>query len=203
MTFAMRRRRQNAAPPTPATRVTIFPSCSRKPSAQKFTVVTGYPGGADIELAVERGEMQCRAISIPVYFGREPYHSWRQKGLARILVQTGTKRESRLADVPTLYELMDQYQTSDANRRLAAVLLGHAGFGLWPMAATPSTPQDQLKILRTAFVKSVNDPELLAEAKKKTLEVDLITGEAAEALAKEVVSQPTDVIARMKRLLGE
>jgi hypothetical protein len=52
-------------------------------------------------------------------------------------------------------------------------------------------------------VKSVNDPELLAEAKKKTLEVDLITGEAAEALAKEVVSQPTDVIARMKRLLGE
>jgi hypothetical protein len=117
----------------------------------KFTVVTGYPGGADIELAVERGEMQCRAISIPVYFGREPYHTWRQKGLARILVQTGTKRESRLADVPTLYELMDQYQTSDANRRLAAVLLGHAGFGLWPMAATPSTPQDQLKILRTAF----------------------------------------------------
>ena len=169
----------------------------------KFTVVTGYPGGADIELAVERGEMQCRAISIPVYFGREPYHTWRQKGLARILVQTGTKRESRLAEVPTLYELMDQYQTSDANRRLAAVLLGHAGFGLWPMAATPSTPQDQLKILRTAFVKSVNDPELLAEAKKKTLEVDLITGEAAEALAKEVVSQPTDVIARMKRLLGE
>ena len=170
---------------------------------RKFTVVTGYPGGADIELAVERGEMQCRAISIPVYFGREPYHTWRQKGLARILIQTGTKRESRLADVPTLYELMDQYQTSDANRRLAAVLLGHAGFGLWPMAATPSTPQDQLKILRTAFVKSVNDPELLAEAKKKTLEVDLITGEAAEALAKEVVSQPTDVIARMKRLLGE
>ncbi len=73
------------------------------------------PGGADIELAVERGKMQCRAISIPVYFGREPYHTWRQKGLARILVQTGTKRESRLADVPTLYELMDQYQTSDAN----------------------------------------------------------------------------------------
>jgi tripartite-type tricarboxylate transporter receptor subunit TctC len=73
----------------------------------KFTVVTGYPGGADIELAVERGEMQCRAISIPVYFGREPYHTWQQKGLARI---TGTKRESRLAEVSTLYELMDRFQ---------------------------------------------------------------------------------------------
>ena len=80
--------------------------------AAKFTVVTEDPGGADIELAVERGEMQCRAISIPVYFGREPYDTWRQKGLVRILVQTGTQRESRLADVPTLYEIMDQYQTS-------------------------------------------------------------------------------------------
>jgi hypothetical protein len=37
----------------------------------KFSVVIGYPGCVDIELAVERGEMQCRAISIPVYFGRE------------------------------------------------------------------------------------------------------------------------------------
>ena len=62
------------------------------------------------------------------------------------------------------------------------------------MAATPSTPQINSKYSVPPFVKSFNDPELLAEAKKKTLEVDLITGEAAEALAKEVVSQPTDVM---------
>jgi tripartite-type tricarboxylate transporter receptor subunit TctC len=169
----------------------------------KFNVITGYPGGADIELAVERGEVQCRAISIPVYFGREPYHTWRQKGLARILIQTGKKHDPKLTDVPTLYELMDQYKTPDATRRLAAVLLGNAGFGLWPAMTSPGTPVEIVKTLRSAFVKSLGSPELLAEAAKKTMEIELITGEELETLAKEVVSQPPEIIARMKKLLGE
>ena len=169
----------------------------------KFNIVTGYPGGADIELAVERGEMQCRAISIPVYFGREPYHTWRQKGLARILVQTGKKREARLADAPTLYELMDQYKTPEPTRRLAAVLLGNAGFGLWPMMTSPATPVAIAQTLRGAFIKALSDPDLLAEATKKTMEVELIGGDELQSLAKDVVSQPPEIIARMKKLLGE
>jgi len=169
----------------------------------KFNIVTGYQGGAEIELAVERGEVQCRAISIPVYFGREPFHTWRQKALARVLIQTGKKKDSRLAETPTLYELMDQYHTSDANRRLTAVLLGNAGFGLWPAMTSPNTPQEHVKTLRSAFAKALNDPELLAEAKKKTMEVDLITGEELEALAKEVVTQTPEIVNRMRKLLGE
>jgi tripartite-type tricarboxylate transporter receptor subunit TctC len=169
----------------------------------KFIIVTGYQGGAEIELAVERGEVQCRAISIPVYFGREPFHAWRQKGLARILIQTGKKKDSRLPEAPTLYELMDQYHTSDANRRLTAVLLGNAGFGLWPAMTSPGTPPDHVKTLRAAFAKSLADPELLSEAKKKTMEVDLITGEELESLAKEVVTQTPEIVSRMRKLLGE
>ena len=169
----------------------------------KFTIVTGYQGGAEIELAVERGEVQCRAINIPVYFGREPFHTWRQKGLARILIQTGKKKDARLADTPTFYELMDQYHTSDANRRLTGVLLGNAGFGLWPAMTSPGTPQDHVKTLRGAFAKALNDQDLLAEAKKKTMEVDLITGEELQALAKEVVTQTPEIVSRMRKLLGE
>jgi tripartite-type tricarboxylate transporter receptor subunit TctC len=169
----------------------------------KFTIVTGYQGGAEIELAVERGEVQCRAISIPVYFGREPFHTWRQKGLARILIQTGKKKDARLADTPTFYELMDQYHTSDANRRLTGVLLGNAGFGLWPAMTSPGTPQDHVETLRGAFAKALNDQDLLAEAKKKTMEVDLITGEELESLAKEVVTQTPEIVSRMRKLLGE
>lgn len=169
----------------------------------KFNIVSGYQGGAEIELAVERGEVQCRAISIPVYFGREPFHGWRQKGLARVLIQTGRKKDSRLAETPTLYELMDQYHTSDADRRLTAVLLGNAGFGLWPAMTSPGTPQEQVKMLRGAFAKALNDPDLLAEAKKKTMEIDLITGEELETLAKEVVTQPPEIVNRMRKLLGE
>ena len=169
----------------------------------KFNIVTGYQGGADIELAVERGEVQCRAISIPVYFGREPYHTWRQKGLARILIQTGKKRDAKLADVPTLYELMDQYKTPPAMRRLADVMLGAGGFGLWPMMTTPNTSSELLRSLRGAFAKALASGEFLAEAKKKAIEVELISGEELEALAKEVVVQPPDIVNQMKKLMGE
>ena len=168
----------------------------------KFTVVTGYQGGAEIELAVERGEVQCRAIGIPVYFGREPFHTWQQKGLARILVQTGKSRDSRLPDTPTLHELMDQYRATEANRRLAAVLLGAGGFGSWPAMTSPGTAPDQIKTIRAALVKALNDGTLLDEAKKKSLEVKLITGEELENLAKEVIAQPADVVAQLKKLLG-
>ena len=168
----------------------------------KFIIVTGYQGGAEIELAVERGEVQCRAIGIPVYFGREPFHTWQQKGLARILVQTGKSRDLRLPDTPTLHELMDQYRATEANRRLAAVLLGAGGFGSWPAMTSPGTAPDQIKTLRAAFVKALNDATLLDEAKKKTLEVKLITGEELENLAKDVIAQPPDVVVQLKKLLG-
>jgi len=169
----------------------------------KFQIVSGYQGGADVDLAAERGEIQCRAISIPVFFGREPYHTWRKTGFARVLFQMGSKRDPRLPDVTTLNELMDQYQTPAAARRLAAVVSGNAEFGAWPMMTSPNTPADHVKTLRAAFVKAVNDPELLAEAKKKTMDVELITGEEIDALAKEVVNQPAEIVARLKKLLGE
>ncbi len=169
----------------------------------KFQIVSGYQGGADVDLAAERGEIQCRAISIPVYFSREPYHTWRKTGFARVLMQMSKKRDPRIADTPTLNELMDQYQTPAASRRLANVIQGTADFGAFPMMAPPNLPAEYVKTLRAAFVKSVNDPELLAEAKKKSMDVELITGDEIEALAKEVMNQPAEIIGRLKKLLGE
>jgi tripartite-type tricarboxylate transporter receptor subunit TctC len=169
----------------------------------KFNIVVGYQGGAEIELAVERGEVQCRAITIPVYFGREPFLTWQKKGLARILVQTGKKKDARLRDTPTIYELMDQYKTAAAPRRLADVMLAAGGFGLWPAMTSPATPEEHVKTLRTAFAKALTSSELLAEAKQKNTEVDLITGEELAALAKEVVVQPPEIIEQMRKLMGE
>jgi len=169
----------------------------------KFTIVAGYQGGAEIELAVERGEVQCRAISIPVYFGREPFHTWQKKGLARILIQTGKNKEARLHDVPTLYELMDQYKTSPQLRRLTDVMLSSGSFGLWPAMTSPGTPEQQVKTLRGAFAKALSNPELLAEAKTKSMEVDLISGEELTTLAKEVVVQPPEIVTQIRKLMGE
>ena len=181
----------------------FLPKLLEETIGAKFAIVAGYQGGAEIELAVERGEVQCRAISIPVYFGREPFLTWQKKGLARILIQTGKKKDARLRDAPTLYELMDQYKTAGPLRRLADVMLSAGSFGLWPAMTSPNTPDEYVKTLRAAFTKALNSPELLAEAKQKNMEVELITGEELATLSKEVVVQPPEIIAQMKKLMGE
>jgi len=167
----------------------------------KFDIVSGYQAGQDVDLAVERGEIQCRAFTITAYFAREPFISWRKRNFVRVLFQTGTKRDARLKDVPTIYELMDKYKTADGIRRLAKVVLASGDFGR-PIVAPPGVPPDRLKILRDAFNKSVSDPALLAEAEKRQLEMDPEGGAELESLAKEVMSAPPDVVERMKKILG-
>jgi tripartite-type tricarboxylate transporter receptor subunit TctC len=168
----------------------------------KFQLVTGYQGGADIELAVERGEVQCRAFTIQVFFGREPFNMWRSKNQVRVLVYGGKKRDPRLPDTPLISELMDQYKTSETNRRLVTVMLGSGEFGSAPMFAPPNVPPEQVKILRAGYTKALTSPELVAEAKRQGLDAELIHGDELEALAKEVLTQPAEVIALMKKVMG-
>jgi tripartite-type tricarboxylate transporter receptor subunit TctC len=153
----------------------------------KFRLVTGYPGGAEQDLALERGEVHCRAITIAAFFSREPFISWYKKGFVRFLIQTSRKRHPK---------------APDTNRRLAIVALGAGGFGSWPVAATPGMPQDRVKILREAYVKTLQEPDLLDEAKKRGWEMRPVTGEEMQTLAKEVSVQTPDVIERMKKLMG-
>jgi tripartite-type tricarboxylate transporter receptor subunit TctC len=168
----------------------------------KLNIVTGYQGGQEIDLAVERGEVHCRAFTVTSFFAREPFHTWRKKGFVRVLTQTGKKRDPRLPDVPTVYELMDEYKSPELTRRLAAVALAAGDFGR-PIISTPGIPSDRVKILREAFSKSLSDPELLADVKKKKLEVDATSGEELETLAKEVTTSDREVIERMKTLLAK
>lgn len=167
----------------------------------KFNIVMGYQAGQDIDLAVERGEVACRAFTITAFFAREPFTTWRKKGFVRVLMQTGRKRDSRLPDVPTIYELMDQYKTPDSDRRLATLVLAAGDFGR-PYVLPPGTPGDRFKTLRQAFAKTINDPDIRADAEKKKLEIDPTPGEELEVLAKEVIAQPPEVIERMRKMLA-
>jgi len=167
----------------------------------KIHNVMGYPGGSEIDLAVERGEVVCRGMSIDPYFGREPFISWSKKGFVRLLIQTGRKRDAKAPDVPTIYELMDQYKTPEISRRVVQVILAGAEFGS-PTFAPPGTPADRVKLLREAHARSMNDPELLAEAKKGKMDMDPSTGEELQTVTKEVMSQPPEVIERAKKISG-
>ena len=168
----------------------------------KTNIVSGYQGGAEIDLAVERNEIVCWSPLVATYFGREPYKTWHKSGFVRVVVQTGAKRDPRLKDVPTLSELMQQYKTPESGKRLAKIVLTAATLGR-PISAPPGMPAERTKILRDAYAKALKDPELLAEAEKRGWEVNALSGEELEALAKEVIAQPRDVIERMKWVMGQ
>jgi tripartite-type tricarboxylate transporter receptor subunit TctC len=168
----------------------------------KLNIVTGYPGAADVDLAVEKNEVHCRGTTISAFFGREPGKTWAKNGYVRFLVQTGDKRNHRLPDTPTIWELMDQEKGTEAKRRLARVVLGPGAFGR-PILATPGIAADRVQLLREAYTKMLKDPEFVADATKRQWEINPVSGEKLEALAKEVVHQPPDVIERMKKVMGE
>lgn len=97
---------------------------------------------------------------------------------------------------------MNQYKTRYAERLLATLVTAPNEFGR-PWTAPPNMAPDRLKILRDAWSNTLKDPELLAEAKKRSWPVEAVGGEALAVLAKEVIAQPPEVIARLKKLLAE
>ena len=102
---------------------------------------------------------------------------------------------------PTLWEMMDRYKPPEGSRRLATLMLASGQLGR-PMMGTPGIPADRVKILRDAFAATVKDPEFLADIDKRQFDLDPVPGEDLEKIVKDVMSQPADIVARMKKLLG-
>jgi tripartite-type tricarboxylate transporter receptor subunit TctC len=178
---------------------TLFTRLLEETVGARFTRVLGYKGGSEVDLAMERGEIICRATRITVHFSREPFLTWEKKGFERHLVQAGEKRDARLADTPTIFELMDKYKTSDVGRRFARVVLAGDELGR-PMVAPPGVPAERVKILREAYNRTLKDPELLDEVKRQRLDMEPITGQELEATYKELMQQPRAVVELVKKL---
>ena len=166
----------------------------------KFKTVTGYQSGGEIDIAVERGELHCRAFDIGSFVGRDPTRTWFKNGFVKSLIQTGRQRDARLGDVPTLYELMDKQKTADPLRRMATVVLSSGGFGR-PMVAPPGMAADVARTIRDGYGKMLKDPEFVAEVKKRRYDLEPVSWEEMQSLAKEVTSQPPEVVERVKRIL--
>jgi tripartite-type tricarboxylate transporter receptor subunit TctC len=166
----------------------------------RINMVLGYGGGGDMNLAMEKGEIHCRAGTVSAYVGREPTRSWITQGFVRALVQSGAKRYAKLSDVPTLYEVLEEHKAAESTKRLARVLLSSGDLGR-PFLTAPGTSADRVKLLRDAFTKTMADPALIAAAQKRRWELDPLSGEELQQIAKEIMVQPPDVIERMRKLL--
>jgi tripartite-type tricarboxylate transporter receptor subunit TctC len=178
-----------------------FPKFIEESLGAKIQIVLGYPGNRDVEVAIERGEVHCYAITKEAFL-REPGRSWLKKGFVRVLVQGGQKRDALFPDTPTIYELMDKHKTPDVLKRFAPLLLSTGLIGR-PLITPPNLPPERLKILRDGFAKMIVDPDFLAEAKKREWDVEYVSGAELEAIAKKSVSQTPETIARLKQILVE
>jgi len=168
----------------------------------KIETVLGYPGGSEVDLAVEKGEVQCRGLTAAPFFGREPFISWRKRHFVNVLLYGGLKRDPRIPDTPTIYEIFDQEKTPAEARAVADVILRGGDFGR-PWVMPPETAPEMVKAMRDGYRKAMADPQLLDEAKKGKMEVEPVTGEELQKLAQTMMSQPPNVVQRVKKLLGQ
>jgi tripartite-type tricarboxylate transporter receptor subunit TctC len=179
----------------------IVPRVLEETLGLKFKVVTGYQSGGEIDLAVERGELHCRAFDLGSFIAREPTRTWFKTGFVKSLVQTGRERDSRLPNVPTLYELMDQQRTPEASRRAAGAILASGGFGR-PMVAPPGMAPELARALRDGFAKTMKDPEFVAEVTRRRYDLAPVSADEMQTMAREAVSQPADVIEQVRKILA-
>jgi len=163
-------------------------------AGSKFKIVTGYSGTAEIQLAAERGEVDVNGgESLPAIIVQYP--EWLE-GKATLLYQNGVKRFSMLPNTPTMTELA----TSDEGRSVMAALAGTAEIGR-SIVATPGVPPERLAALRTAWQAMLKDPAFIAITEKRKLMIDGATGEQMDAVTRDTMKLPKDIIEALKRVM--
>ena len=165
-----------------------FPKALNSILGTRMKLVTGYPGGNDITLAMQRGEVQARCgwswSSI-----KTNHAAWVKDGTLKILAQLALEKHPDLPQVPLI---LDMVKTQEQRTVLRLVFAGQV-MGR-PFLAPPGVPAERLATLRKAFMATMQDPAFLAEAEKIKLEIRPVPGEAVQKLVAEVYSSPPEVV---------
>lgn len=162
----------------------------------KFKIVLGYPGGNDINLAMERGEVAGRGSNNWASW-KGTRADWLRDKKINILVQVGLRKAPDL-DAPLLVDLA----ANEEDRAMLRLLSAPANVGR-PIFTTPDVPPDRVKALRAAFVATLKDPELLGEAKKAGLDLDPIAGDELQKIVDDILATPPHVAKRLAAVLAE
>mgnify|MGYP001584433320 CR=1 FL=1 len=160
----------------------------------KIRVVLGYPGGAAMNIALERGEADGRcAISWEAL--KSNYAEWVRERKVKVLVQFARRRNPDLPDVPVISDLA---QTAIDREALAVILLPQ-DFG-FPFAAPPGLLPGVSAMLRNAFAQTMKDPQVIEEAARLKIELHPVRGEELQRLIQEAHAASPETIARARQL---
>ena len=173
-----------------------YPTVLNAMSGTKFKVILGYPGGNEINLAMERGEVAGRGSNAwASYKSTRP--DWIKENKINILVQIGLRKASDLPNVPLLMDVAGNDLDREAMRLLSApTTIGR------PFFAPPNVPADRVKALRAAFDAMVKDKAFLDEAQKLNLDIDPVSGEELQKIVADIINAPADVKKRLADVLS-
>jgi tripartite-type tricarboxylate transporter receptor subunit TctC len=169
----------------------ILPRVMNTLLGTKFKIVTGYKSSEDINIALQRGEVEARAFSLVSIMAQRG--DWLRDKKITILAQIGAKRAHEIPDVPLVTELAK----SEDDRQVFKLISAAQALGR-PYLAPPGVPADRLAILRSAFEATMKDNAFLAEAEKLQIDIDAISAGEVTQLVRETVSAPAGVVARAK-----
>ncbi len=167
-----------------------FPKVFNSVLGAKMRIVAGYPGGNDINLAMERGEVggRCGWSWSSVVSTQA---SWLKEKKINVLVQLSLEKHPDLPDVP----IITDFAKDDITRGVFKLVFARQVMGR-PFVAPPGLPPQRVAVLRKAFMDTLQDKELLVEAEKAKLEITPVSGEAVQKLVEEAYSMPAEVVKR-------
>ena len=168
-----------------------YPAMMNELLGTKFKIVTGYPGGNQINLAMERGEVEARNNTWSSWKATKP--DWLRDKKIFVIAQAGPRATD--LDAPSVEDLARDPQ----QRQLIELVV--SGTQLGRPFATNAAPPERVAALRAAFAATMKDPEFLAEAARSGFEVKPVLGEPMQRIVDKVLTTPKDVAVRARALL--
>jgi tripartite-type tricarboxylate transporter receptor subunit TctC len=171
----------------PAADTDQFPKVLNGTIGTKFKIVTGYPGGNDVDLAMERGEVMGRCgwswSSVIA-----THKKWIDENKISVLVQLSLKKHPDLPNVP----LVMDFASNNEEKQIFKLVFARQPMGR-PFLAPPEIPSERATALRQAFMDTMKDTEFLAEAEKMQLEINPVSGNSVQEIVREVYQTPRSV----------
>jgi tripartite-type tricarboxylate transporter receptor subunit TctC len=174
---------------SPGTDADIYARLYKNVLGAQIKLVSGYPGTNDITLAMERGEVDgiC-GLSWGTIKIAHP--EWVRNRSVNFLLQAGLNKDPELPDVPLALDVIEDPE----KRQVLFLHFAPQAMGR-PFAAPPNIPAERKVTLLQAFDEMMRDPELLAEAAREQMDVNLMTGGEIDELLKQLYATPADIVA--------
>jgi hypothetical protein len=172
-----------------------FPKITNGVLGTRFKIISGYPGGNDVDLAMERGEVQGRCgwswTSV-----KATHRPWLDRKLINVVFQMGLSKHPDLPDIPLILD----FARTDEERAIFRLMFARQVMA-WPFATPPGVPQDRVAALRRAFMDTMKDSEFLADANKGNFEIRPVSGDDIQKLMADIYATPPAIAQKTMRLL--